>query len=87
MRHDLAKHLIAGLLIALIVGLAFSRDLDTVSAALTGLTAAILIGALKEAVWDNWLERGVDDKHDLYATMVGGAIGAIVLCAFLYYPA
>lgn len=82
---DKVKHFLGGALIALIVGLAFSRDLDVISASLVGLAAAILIGVLKEAVWDNWLKKGTDDKYDMYATALGGVFGALVLWGFLNY--
>lgn len=85
LRLDLVKHFIAGVFICFIVAIAFSRSVDHLSATLIGLTAAILIGVLKEAVWDTWLGRGVSDKYDLYATMAGGALGALVVWGFLAY--
>jgi len=76
MRPDLIKHFIGGALIAAMVALAFSRDLDALTSALVGLTAATAVGVAKEALWDRWLGRGVSDIDDLYATIGGGALGA-----------
>ena len=85
MRRDLVQHFIGGALIAAMVALAFSRDLDVLTSALVGLTVAVLVGVLKEAVWDNWLKKGTDDKYDVIATALGGAFGALVLWGFLNY--
>ena len=82
---DKVKHFMAGVFICLIVSVAFSHDLDPLSASLTGFAAAVLIGVLKEAVWDTWLGRGVSDKYDLFATMGGGVFGALVVWGFLIY--
>jgi len=59
--------------------------LTPMSASLSGLAAAVLIGTGKEAIWDNWLKKGTDDKYDMYATATGGAFGALVLWGFLIY--
>ena len=82
---DKVKHFMAGVFICLIVSVAFSHDLDPLSASLTGFAAAVLIGVLKEAVWDNWLKKGTDDKYDVIATALGGAFGALVVWGFLIY--
>ena len=44
-----------------------------------------LIGTAKEAIWDNWLKKGTDDKHDMYSTAAGGVFGSLVLWGFLNY--
>lgn len=77
MRRDLVQHFVGGALIAAMVALAFSRDIDVLAAALVGLTAATAAGIAKEALWDRWLGRGVSDIDDLYATIGGGAFGAV----------
>ena len=82
---DKTKHFMAGVFIAAVLGYIVGIWQDPLSAALSGLAAAVLIGVLKEAVWDNWLKRGTDDKYDMYATALGGVFGAVVLCGFLTY--
>ena len=79
------KHFMAGVFIAAIFGYIVGIWQDPVSASLSGLAAAVLIGTAKEAVYDNWLKKGVDDKHDMYATALGGVFGALVLWGFLNY--
>ena len=82
---DKVKHFMAGVFIAVIIGYIVSLWLDPLSASLSGLAAAILIGTGKEAIWDNWLKKGTDDKYDMYATALGGVFGALVLWGFLNY--
>jgi len=82
---DKTKHFLGGVVIAAVLGYIVGIWQDPVSAALSGLAAAVLIGVLKEAVWDTWLGRGVSDKYDLFATMGGGVFGALVVWGFLIY--
>ena len=82
---DKVKHFMAGVFIAAIFGYIVGLWLTPISAALSGLAAAVLIGTAKEAIWDNWLKKGTDDKYDMYATALGGVFGAIVLWGFLNY--
>ena len=82
---DKVKHFMAGVFIACIIGYIVGLWLTPMSAALSGLAAAVLIGTAKEAVWDNWLGRGVSDKYDMYATALGGVLGSVVLWVFLNY--
>jgi hypothetical protein len=80
---DKTKHFMAGVFIAAIFGYIVGLWVDPISAALSGLAAAVLIGTAKEAIWDNWLKKGVDDKYDMYATALGGVLGALILVGFL----
>jgi len=88
---DKVKHFFAGLLIASLFGVAsfyilpllLGSLLTPMSAALCGLAAAILIGTAKEAIWDNWMGRGVEDKYDAFSTMFGGLIGAVGVFFFI----
>ena len=82
---DKTKHFMAGVFIAAIFGYIVGLWLTPMSAALSGLAAAVLIGTAKEAIWDNWLGRGVSDKYDMYATALGGVFGALVVWGFLNY--
>ena len=82
---DKVKHFMAGVFITLVVGYLASLWLTPVEATLTGVAAAVLIGALKEAAWDNLLKKGTDDKYDAIATALGGAFGALVVWGFLIY--
>ena len=82
---DKTKHFMAGVFIAAIFGYIVGLWLTPMSASLSGLAAAVLIGTGKEAIWDNWLKKGTDDKYDVIATALGGAFGALVLWGFLNY--
>ena len=82
---DKTKHFLGGVVIAAVLGYIVGIWQDPLSAALSGLAAAVLIGTAKEAIWDNWLKKGTDDKYDMYATALGGVFGAIVLWGFLNY--
>lgn len=82
---DKTKHFLGGVVIAAVLGYIVGIWQDPLSAALSGLAAAVLTGVLKEAVWDNWLKKGTDDKYDMYATALGGAFGAVVVWGFLTY--
>lgn len=82
---DKVKHFMGGVFIAAVLGYIVGIWHDPLSAALSGLAAAVLIGTAKEAILDNWLKKGTDDKHDMYATALGGALGALVLWGFLNY--
>lgn len=82
---DKTKHFLGGVVIAAVLGYIVGIWQDPVSAALSGLAAAVLIGTAKEAIWDNWLKKGKDDLHDMLSTAAGGAFGALVLWGFLSY--
>lgn len=80
---DKVKHFMGGVFIAVIIGYVVGIWHDPVSAALSGLAAAVLIGTAKEAVYDNWLKKGTDDKYDALATTVGGAFGSLTIALIL----
>ena len=82
---DKVKHFLGGVVIAAVLGYIVGLWLTPMSASLSGLAAAVLIGTGKEAVWDNWLKKGTDDKHDMYSTAAGGVFGSLVLWGFLNY--
>ena len=66
---DKLYHLIAGFVIAISIGL-FSPML--------GLIIAVLAGIAKDVVYDLLLKKGTFELLDIFATAVGGVIGAIV---------
>jgi hypothetical protein len=49
----------------------------------TGIAGAtlisLLIGGIKEVVWDKWMKRGCCDPEDLIADVVGALIGAGIM--------
>ena len=69
--QDKANHFIYGLAIFLVVGFAID--------AVAGLTAAALIGAIKE-VYDQKSKTGCPDAMDFVATAAGGVAG--YLCTY-----
>lgn len=91
---DKVKHLKAGFVISLIAGLvvyplmkllpfALIRALaEILSGPSSGLIAAALAGAFKEAVVDWVLKRGQPEWLDFWATVLGGVLGAAVLILF-----
>lgn len=77
MKHvDKLQHYIGGVLIALSMTLLF-RD------ALIGLGVAVLIGASKEGYDFRHPDKHTCDVWDFAATVLGGAIGAVVATYFI----
>lgn len=66
---DKIYHLVAGFLIALIFGL-----INPVF----GLGMAVLVGLLKDVIWDKFLKKGTFEVLDIFFTGVGGVIGMVV---------
>ncbi len=71
MPRDKQKHLFAGLALSLLVGLLFTP--------FWGLTAAVVVGAGKEVMWDWALGRGTPEWWDFWVTVAGGVIGHLLL--------
>lgn len=71
MPQDKQKHLLAGLALSLLVGLLLTP--------VWGLVIAIVVGALKELVWDKWCKKGTPEWLDFWATVAGGFVGYVVL--------
>lgn len=71
MREDKLKHLLAGIGIGLVFGVQFSP--------LIGLLIAVIVGALKEIIWDWLLKRGTPEFLDFLATALGGATAYMVV--------
>lgn len=77
MKHvDKLQHCIGGVLIALIMALLFGD-------ALTGLVVAVFIGASKEGYDFCHPDKHTCDVWDFAATVLGGAIGAVVATYFI----
>jgi hypothetical protein len=72
--NDKALHFMAGLLIAILFG--------WLTYPLFGFFMSVLIGGLKEMVWDILLDKGTPEMRDFVATAQGGIVGCILL--FLY---
>ena len=57
-----------------------------VLAPFTGIAGAtlisLLIGGIKELVWDKWMKRGCCDAEDLIADVAGAILG-VGICAFI----
>ncbi len=73
MLKDKKLHLLAGLALAIIAGFLFCP--------LIGLATAVVVGALKEIVWDWLLKKGTPEFLDFVATVVGGVLGTVILHA------
>ena len=73
MPKDKKLHLLAGLALSILAGLLFCP--------LAGLATAAVVGALKEIIWDWWWKRGTPERWDSWATVLGGALGAVILHA------
>ena len=72
-KQDKLKHLLAGIGISLVFGVQFLP--------LIGLITAAIVGALKEIIWDWLLKKGTPELLDFVATVLGGALGAVMLHA------
>ncbi len=70
---DKQKHFLAGLALSLLAGLLFCP--------IVGLATAAVVGALKEIIWDWLLKKGTPELLDFVATVLGGALGAVMLHA------
>ena len=70
-KQDKLKHLLVGVGISLVFGVLFSP--------LIGLIAAVIVGALKEIIWDRLLKKGTPEFMDFLATALGGAIAYMVV--------
>ena len=68
--NDKAYHMIAGLIIALLMGW-LTHD------ALVGLAFAVCAGCVKE-IWD-YFGHGTSELNDIIATAQGGAVGLVLL--------
>jgi hypothetical protein len=69
------QHFVAGLLIALLFGWLVYPAF--------GFFIAVLIGGLKEMVWDILLDRGTPEMRDFVATSQGGLVGCILLWLYI----
>jgi hypothetical protein len=52
-----------------------------VGAAGFGFLVAAVVGAAKEIIWDWLLKKGTPELLDFVATVLGGALGAVILHA------
>ena len=66
MRDDYFKHLLAGMLIAFTVIALFSPP------NFVGFGCAVVIGGVKELVWDKWMKKGTPELMDFFWTAFGG---------------
>ena len=73
MQKDKLKHAIAGVALSIVAGLFVYP--------LIGLATAAVVGALKEIIWDWLLKKGTPELLDFAATVLGGALGAVILHA------
>ncbi len=73
MPKDKKLHLLAGLALSILAGLFVYP--------LIGLATAAVVGALKEIIWDWLLKKGTPEFLDFVATVLGGALGAVILHA------
>jgi len=74
--NDKQQHFIAGLLIALLFGWLVYPAF--------GFFMAVLIGGLKEMLWDLCLDRGTPDMRDFVATAKGGLVGCVLLWLYAF---
>ena len=70
-KQDKLKHLLTGIGIGLVFGVHFTPFI--------GLIIAVIVGALKEIIWDGLLKRGTSEFLDFLATALGGAIAYMVV--------
>lgn len=77
MRKDLILHALCGFVIALLACF-LSREQKIELNLLIGLMASVVAGFGKELVWDDWLDQGMSDKYDAFATAWGGLTGCWV---------
>jgi hypothetical protein len=73
--NDKLQHFMAGLVIALLFGWLVYPAF--------GFFIAVLIGGLKEMVWDILLDRGTPEMRDFVATSQGGIVGCILLWLYI----
>ena len=70
---DKVMHFCAGLALSMLAGLLYTP--------FWGLATAAVVGALKEIIWDWLLKKGTPELLDFAATVLGGALGAVILHA------
>ena len=73
---DKKQHIIASLCEVLIVGSFLGM--------VAGVVISLIVGALKEVVWDWMMKRGTPDWMDFAADVVGAILGALALCVICY---
>lgn len=74
--NDKVQHFIAGLVIALLFGWFVYPAF--------GFFMSVLIGGLKEMVWDILLDRGTPEMRDFVATAQGGLVGCVLLWLYAF---
>ena len=93
MQKDKLKHAIAGVALSIVAGLFLCLVaglipwtwlqvvIAGVGAAGFGFLVAAVVGAAKEIIWDWLLKKGTPELLDFVATVLGGALGAVILHA------
>jgi len=82
---DKTYHVFAGISIALLTGfLIYSfSDKGLLTSAAFGVLFGIIIGALKELVYDKMLKKGSATWSDFVATLYGSCVGGVLLIMIL----
>jgi uncharacterized membrane protein len=93
LQKDKLKHAIAGVALSIVAGLFLCLVaglipwtwlqvvIAGVGAAGFGFLVAAVVGAAKEIIWDWLLKKGTPELLDFVATVLGGALGAVILHA------
>jgi len=71
--------------IVVIIGFVLNKyfDVDSLSASGIGFITSIVIGSLKELVWDLWLKKGVPSLLDFLADVIGSVTGFVIIMIIL----
>ena len=81
---DKYAHVLFGLLIAVVTWLLLYKlaDFAIWEASLASIAISAVVGVVKEA-WDA-CKHGTPDFHDVFATLIGGVVGVIIILLILF---
>ena len=83
-QDDRTKHMIAGNVISLGVGAITYELTDKPFLSLAvGFSSGVLVGVLKEVVWDRAMQKGTYNKTDMMDTAWGSTIGTLMVTVYI----
>jgi hypothetical protein len=94
---DKKNHILAGVLISILFGFLaimlvkhnhFATSvflIPRLAIFFAGFAAALIIGFLKEWIWDEVLKKGVADTYDWLATIYGGIVGGVLVWIVAFF--
>lgn len=80
---DKALHVYTGVIMICTIGLIIYYFTKSYWSIPPALVISIIIGALKEWIYDKLLGKGISSKEDFIATLWGSTVGSIILLVIL----